>query len=160
MDSDILFTNSGYVDLYSFRWCLIVAFNKKGLDDTPNMTRVNFRIWTSGWDLATSSNQRNCRTSWSRSSTHICQECSLNISSQGNFWSPESQQNVHNPLVKLGPCVDSRLERGQLSSLMHHRQFVFMVLLYPAIPQHGGANSVLHGHSIGVGSVTTSTTPF
>ena len=49
--------------MYFFRWCLIMAFNRKGLDDTPNTTHVNFGVWTSGWGLATSSNQRNCRTS-------------------------------------------------------------------------------------------------
>ena len=58
-------TNSGWIEACFSKWCLIVALSRKGLEETPNTTRVNLRMQTSVGSLATSSTQRNLRTSWS-----------------------------------------------------------------------------------------------
>ena len=72
IDCETVFTSLGCEKVYFFRWCLMVAFNRKGLDETPNTTHVNLKTWIHGWVLVTSSNHRNCRTSWLHSSTQIC----------------------------------------------------------------------------------------
>ena len=67
----MLSTKSLCDDLYFFKWDWIAAFNKNGLDITPNTTRVNWNFHTSGVSLLILSTHRNLRVPQSSSDVEI-----------------------------------------------------------------------------------------
>ena len=91
-------TKLGWTSLYLSRWCLTVAFRRKGLDDTPKTTQLKWKARTLGvfsWILAT---YRNRRASLSFGQTEIPFLRLL----QG----PPGVTRMYNDLLsKLGACV-------------------------------------------------------
>ena len=63
--------NLGWTSLYFSRWCLIVAFRKKGLDDTPKTTWLKWKAWILGIFSGILSTHRNQRASLSLGQTEI-----------------------------------------------------------------------------------------
>lgn len=71
IDSWIFFTRAGSVPMYFYRWCWIIAFSKKGLEDTLNTTLANLNVTTSGSSTVASFTHRNLNTLRSLGSTEI-----------------------------------------------------------------------------------------
>lgn len=83
----------------------MVAFKRKGLDDTPNTTRANRNTIVSGFGLDTSSTHRNHKASRSFSVMAIIKKCLFDICGDCNFVNAESEQNVKDFLIKLGSSM-------------------------------------------------------